>query len=77
VLLGSQCSGSFTAFVPVFVMFLYCILYFHVFSKVTSFVYPLTLYIDIVWLWQTQFRGDDDDNIVMQDFIIDCGNCNM
>ena len=41
VLSQSQCIGSFTVFVLV-----YC----HVFSKVTSFVYPLTLYIRIVML---------------------------
>jgi len=39
----TQCSGSFTVFVLVFVMFLYCILYCDVFGKVTCFVYPLTL----------------------------------
>jgi len=27
-------------------------------------------------LWQAHFRSDDD-NILVQDFIIDCGNCNM
>ena len=43
VLSQSQCSGCFTIFVLVFVMFLYSILYCHVFGKVTSFVYPLTL----------------------------------
>jgi hypothetical protein len=44
----SQCCGSFTVFVLLFVMFLYFNLYFHVFSKVTSFVYPLPLYIRLL-----------------------------
>ena len=48
VLSQSQCSGSFTVFLLVFVMFLYCISYCHVFSMVTAFVYPLTLYIIIL-----------------------------
>jgi len=39
----TQCSGSFTVFVHIFVMFLYFILYCDVFGKVTCFVYPLTL----------------------------------
>jgi hypothetical protein len=48
VLSQSQCSGSFTVFVLVFAMFLYYILYCRVFSKVTSSVYPLTLYVRIL-----------------------------
>ena len=33
VLSQLQCSGSFTVYVLVFVMFLYCILYCHVFGR--------------------------------------------
>jgi hypothetical protein len=47
-----------------------------------SFVYPLTFCIIIltVWLWPAQVYSvvvDDDDDILVQDLIIDNGNCSM
>ena len=74
----SQCSGSFTVFVLVFVMFLYCILYCHVFGKVTTFVYRLTLCSRILkYFCYGGLKFHSADDILLQVFIIDRGNCNM